>query len=112
MVTSRETALYFYGPPAAVLDERLATVLASHPLAQCCRAVRRFTVITQVVNDFSPPQERNTHVTQSYGAAHQPARGPGGRPGRITDVNAGHLSLISKPSVVTRVILKAVRATG
>jgi pimeloyl-ACP methyl ester carboxylesterase len=31
---------------------------------------------------------------------------------RITDVNAGHLSLISKPSVVTRVILKAVRATG
>jgi pimeloyl-ACP methyl ester carboxylesterase len=30
----------------------------------------------------------------------------------ITDVNAGHLSLISKPSVVTRVILKAVRATG
>jgi pimeloyl-ACP methyl ester carboxylesterase len=31
---------------------------------------------------------------------------------RITDVNAGHLSLISKPSVVTSVILKAVRATG
>jgi pimeloyl-ACP methyl ester carboxylesterase len=31
---------------------------------------------------------------------------------RITDVNAGHLSLISKPSVVIRVILKAVRATG
>ena len=31
---------------------------------------------------------------------------------RITDVNAGHLSLISKPSVVTRVILKAVWATG
>jgi pimeloyl-ACP methyl ester carboxylesterase len=30
----------------------------------------------------------------------------------ITDVNAGHLSLISEPSVVTRVILKAVRATG
>ena len=28
---------------------------------------------------------------------------------RITDVNAGHLSLISKPSVVTRVILKAVQ---
>ena len=31
---------------------------------------------------------------------------------RITDVNAGHLSLISKPSVVTRVILEAVQATG
>ena len=31
---------------------------------------------------------------------------------RITDVNAGHLSLISKPSVVTSVILKAVQATG
>ncbi len=31
---------------------------------------------------------------------------------RITDVNAGHLSLISKPSVVTRVILQAVQATG
>jgi pimeloyl-ACP methyl ester carboxylesterase len=31
---------------------------------------------------------------------------------RITDVNAGHLSLISDPSVVTRVILKAVQATG
>ena len=30
----------------------------------------------------------------------------------ITDVNAGHLSLISKPSVVTRVILDAVQATG
>ena len=30
----------------------------------------------------------------------------------ITDVNAGHLSLISKPSVVTRVILEAVQATG
>ena len=30
----------------------------------------------------------------------------------ITDVNAGHLSLISKPSVVTRVILQAVQATG
>ena len=30
----------------------------------------------------------------------------------ITDVNAGHLSLISRPSVVTRVILEAVRATG
>ena len=31
---------------------------------------------------------------------------------RITDVDAGHLSLISKPSVVTRVILKAAQATG
>jgi pimeloyl-ACP methyl ester carboxylesterase len=31
---------------------------------------------------------------------------------RITEVNAGHLSLISKPSVVTRVILEAVQATG
>jgi pimeloyl-ACP methyl ester carboxylesterase len=30
----------------------------------------------------------------------------------ITDVNAGHLSLISKPSVVTRVILDAVQAIG
>ncbi len=30
----------------------------------------------------------------------------------ITDVNAGHLSLISKPSVVTRIILEAARATG
>ena len=30
----------------------------------------------------------------------------------ITDVNAGHLFLISKPSVVTRVILEAVQATG
>jgi len=29
----------------------------------------------------------------------------------ITDVNAGHLSLISKPSVVTRIILEAARAT-
>src|SRR6266576_4236516 len=29
---------------------------------------------------------------------------------RITDINAGHLSLISKPSVVTRVILEAVQA--
>jgi pimeloyl-ACP methyl ester carboxylesterase len=31
---------------------------------------------------------------------------------RTTDVNAGHLSLISDPSVVTRVILQAVQATG
>ena len=30
----------------------------------------------------------------------------------ITDVSAGHLSLISEPSVVTRVILAAVQATG
>ena len=30
----------------------------------------------------------------------------------ITDVNAGHLSLISRANVVTRVILKAVQATG
>ena len=30
----------------------------------------------------------------------------------ITDVNAGHLSLIAKPSVVTRVILQAAKATG
>jgi pimeloyl-ACP methyl ester carboxylesterase len=30
----------------------------------------------------------------------------------ITDVNAGHLSLIAKPSIVTRVILEAVQATG
>jgi pimeloyl-ACP methyl ester carboxylesterase len=31
---------------------------------------------------------------------------------RITDVDAGHLSLISEAPVVTRVILEAVRATG
>jgi pimeloyl-ACP methyl ester carboxylesterase len=31
---------------------------------------------------------------------------------QITRVNAGHLSLISKPGVVTRVIIKAARATG
>jgi alpha-beta hydrolase superfamily lysophospholipase len=31
---------------------------------------------------------------------------------RITDVDAGHLSLISEASVVTRVILEAVQATG
>jgi pimeloyl-ACP methyl ester carboxylesterase len=31
---------------------------------------------------------------------------------RITDVNAGHLSLISEPQVVTRVVLQAVQATG
>jgi pimeloyl-ACP methyl ester carboxylesterase len=30
---------------------------------------------------------------------------------RITDVSAGHLSLVSEPSVVTRVILQAVHAT-
>ena len=30
----------------------------------------------------------------------------------ITDVNAGHLSLVSEPSVVTGVILQAVQATG
>jgi pimeloyl-ACP methyl ester carboxylesterase len=30
----------------------------------------------------------------------------------ITDINAGHLSLISNPSVVTYIILKAVQATG
>ena len=30
----------------------------------------------------------------------------------ITVVKSGHLSLISKPSVVTRVILQAVQATG
>ncbi len=30
----------------------------------------------------------------------------------VTDVNAGHLSLISAPSLVTRVILEAVQATG
>ena len=32
--------------------------------------------------------------------------------GRRTDVDAGHLSLISEASVVTRVILEAVQATG
>jgi len=31
---------------------------------------------------------------------------------RVTDVSAGHLSLVSDPSVVTRVILAAVQATG
>ena len=31
---------------------------------------------------------------------------------RITEVNAGHLSFISKPQVVTRVILQAAQATG
>jgi pimeloyl-ACP methyl ester carboxylesterase len=31
---------------------------------------------------------------------------------RITDVSAGHLSLISKPSVVTSVILRAAQASG
>jgi len=31
---------------------------------------------------------------------------------RITDVSTGHLSLITAPSVVTRVILQAVQATG
>jgi pimeloyl-ACP methyl ester carboxylesterase len=31
---------------------------------------------------------------------------------RITDVSTGHLSLITEPSVVTRVILQAVQATG
>ena len=31
---------------------------------------------------------------------------------RITDVSAGHLSLISRPLAVTRVILEAVQATG
>jgi len=31
---------------------------------------------------------------------------------RITDVDAGHLSLVSEPSVVTHVILQAVQATG
>ena len=31
---------------------------------------------------------------------------------RITTVNAGHLSLISNPAVVTQVIVKAARATG
>ena len=30
----------------------------------------------------------------------------------VTEVDAGHLSLISEPSVVTRVILQAVQATG
>ena len=30
----------------------------------------------------------------------------------ITDVSAGHLSLISQPSAVTRVIRTAVQATG
>jgi pimeloyl-ACP methyl ester carboxylesterase len=30
----------------------------------------------------------------------------------ITTVNAGHLSLISNPGVVTQVIVKAARATG
>ena len=30
----------------------------------------------------------------------------------ITDVNAGHLSLVSEASVVTHVILQAVQATG
>jgi pimeloyl-ACP methyl ester carboxylesterase len=31
---------------------------------------------------------------------------------RITKVNAGHLSLISDPGVVTQVIIRAARATG
>ena len=31
---------------------------------------------------------------------------------RITDVDAGHLSLISEASLVTRVILEAVQATA
>jgi hypothetical protein len=31
---------------------------------------------------------------------------------RVTDVSAGHLSLVSDPSAVTRVILAAVQATG
>jgi hypothetical protein len=30
----------------------------------------------------------------------------------ITDVNAGHLSMIADPGVVTRVIIKAARATS
>ena len=31
---------------------------------------------------------------------------------RITDVSAGHMSLISRPGAVTRVIIKAARATS
>jgi pimeloyl-ACP methyl ester carboxylesterase len=31
---------------------------------------------------------------------------------RITDVNAGHLSLISRPAAVTHVIINAARATS
>jgi hypothetical protein len=34
-----ETALYFYGPSAAAMRERMGEVLASHPLAQRCRVV-------------------------------------------------------------------------
>jgi len=34
-----ETALYYYGASAAVMRERMAAVLASHPLAQRCRVV-------------------------------------------------------------------------
>ena len=31
---------------------------------------------------------------------------------RITEINAGHLSLISRPGAVTRVIIAAAQATG
>ena len=31
---------------------------------------------------------------------------------RITEINAGHLSLISDPRAMTRIILAAARATG
>jgi pimeloyl-ACP methyl ester carboxylesterase len=31
---------------------------------------------------------------------------------RITDINAGHLSLLANPWVVTHVILEAAQATG
>jgi len=34
-----ETALYYYGASATVMRERMAAVLASHPLAQRCRVV-------------------------------------------------------------------------
>jgi hypothetical protein len=36
---SQETALYLYGASGATLRERIAPVLAAHPLAQGCRVV-------------------------------------------------------------------------
>jgi len=59
--------------------------------------------------DEAPPGG-SIHVSHSYSAARRLARAGGRCPGRRAA--AGHLSLISRANVVTRVILQAAQAAG
>ena len=82
---------------AATQRPLAASALAATFGPPAWKTIRSWAVIGTA--DHVIPPANQTFMAQRAGA-------------RITTVNAGHLSFISKPSVVTRVILEAAEATG